>query len=83
MILGALTANGDNRTTLDDLFRRAAIQRPNTIALSDPPNRNALTGQRLAGSTPEAASTQANLIAGGHNPLIAHAFRPCGTPPAT
>jgi hypothetical protein len=41
MILGALTATGDNRTTLDDLFRRAAIQRPNTIALSDPAVRHA------------------------------------------
>jgi hypothetical protein len=44
MILGALTANGDN---------------------------------------PEATATQATLSAGGHNPLIAHAFRPRGTPPAT
>jgi hypothetical protein len=44
---------------------------------------DALTGQRLAGSAPDAAATQANLIAGGHNPLFAHAFRPRGTPPAT
>ena len=30
--------------TLDDLFRRAASQRPNALALCDPPNRLAITG---------------------------------------
>ncbi|MEA2954227.1 MAG: hypothetical protein QOJ96_3747 [Alphaproteobacteria bacterium] len=29
--------------TLDDLFRRAALRRPNTIALADPPNRETFT----------------------------------------
>jgi hypothetical protein len=49
MILGALTATGDNRTTLDDLFRRAAIRRPDTMALSDPPNRRSNWSSSLTG----------------------------------
>jgi len=31
------------RTTLDDLFRRTALRRPDAIALTDPPNREAFT----------------------------------------
>ena len=31
------------RTTLDDLFRRAAMRRPDAIALSDPSNRDSFT----------------------------------------
>lgn len=40
MILGAddHTATG-NRTTLEDLFRRAGVRRPDALALIDPPNR--------------------------------------------
>lgn len=50
MILGqsspqntALLAKGA-RSTLDDLFRRAGIRRPDAIALADPPNRADVTG---------------------------------------
>ena len=32
------------RSTLDDLFRRAASRRPDAIALADPPNRADITG---------------------------------------
>jgi hypothetical protein len=34
----------DSRTTLDALFRRAAIRNVDTIALADPPNRASVTG---------------------------------------
>jgi non-ribosomal peptide synthetase component E (peptide arylation enzyme) len=45
LILGdAQTASASGeRATLDDLFRRAAVQRPNAIALADPPNRESFT----------------------------------------
>lgn len=49
MILGAsgLAAaagpSGQNRITLDDLFRYAAARHPGAIALADPPNRGAFT----------------------------------------
>src|SRR5262245_64076843 len=33
----------DRRATLDDLFMRAALRRPDAIALTDPPNREAFT----------------------------------------
>ena len=32
------------RSTLDDVFRRAAVRRPDAIALADPPNRATVTG---------------------------------------
>jgi hypothetical protein len=47
VILGP--ANNDSstapvpRTTLDDLFRRAAARRPEALALADPPNRESFT----------------------------------------
>jgi AMP-binding enzyme len=48
MILGGKTqdleglAQGD-RTTLDDLFRRAGVRHPDMVALADPPNRESFT----------------------------------------
>ena len=48
MILGdpigrpAASAIG-TRATLDELFRWAAIRRPNSVALIDPPNRTSIT----------------------------------------
>ncbi len=39
--MGATAPGG--RTTLDDVFRRAALRRPNAIALADPPNRASFT----------------------------------------
>jgi hypothetical protein len=46
MILGGSHAphieSGD-RSTLDDLFRSAAVRRPDAIALCDPPNRSSFT----------------------------------------
>jgi hypothetical protein len=32
------------RSTMDDIFRRAALRRPDAIALADPPNRASVTG---------------------------------------
>ena len=48
MILGDTTrasaaAAAGNRATLDDLFRRALMRHPQTIALADPPNRESFT----------------------------------------
>jgi non-ribosomal peptide synthetase component E (peptide arylation enzyme) len=46
VILGDLPATNEligGRTTLDDLFRRAAQRRPDAIALCDPPNRARFT----------------------------------------
>ncbi len=45
MILGAsepFHALPGARATLDDLFRRAGVRRPDALALADPPNRNAV-----------------------------------------
>src|SRR5476651_2130297 len=44
MILGGtdLEATGE-RTTLDDLFRRAGVRHPEMMALADPPNRESFT----------------------------------------
>ncbi len=39
----AATPHGQNRITLDELFRRAAARRPGAIALADAPNRQAFT----------------------------------------
>jgi hypothetical protein len=44
MILGDSNHAGGNRTTLDDLFRRAGVRHPDAIALVDPPNRDSITG---------------------------------------
>src|ERR1700692_3484926 len=44
MILGGNDREaGGNRTTLDDLFRRAGVRHPDAIALCDPPNRESFT----------------------------------------
>ena len=44
MILsGKQQANG-TRVTLDDLFRRVGVRRPNALALTDPPNGESITG---------------------------------------
>ncbi len=44
MILGGENREaGGNRTTLDDLFRRAGVRRPDVLALLDPPNRETFT----------------------------------------
>jgi acyl-CoA synthetase (AMP-forming)/AMP-acid ligase II len=44
MILGESDRAGEPRTTLDDLFRRAGVRRPDALALADAPNRQAVTG---------------------------------------
>jgi|GEM_PF-723162 len=46
MILGDAQRADVNRTTLDDLFRRASVRRPEALALADPPNSAAITGCR-------------------------------------
>ena len=46
MILGDAQRAAVNRTTLDDLFRRATMRRPEALALADPPNSAAITGCR-------------------------------------
>ena len=43
MILDGAASDGD-RTTLDDLFRRAGVRRPQALALADPSNSKAITG---------------------------------------
>lgn len=43
MILGTDNPAGD-RATLDDLFRRAGVRRPEALALADPPNSESVTG---------------------------------------
>src|SRR5262249_59045417 len=47
MILGSpqpqRTAGAGGRITLDDLFRAALAQRPDHVALTDPPHREAFT----------------------------------------
>jgi hypothetical protein len=44
MILGDAEQAGDNRATIDDLFRRAGVRRPDTLALIDPPHCASITG---------------------------------------
>ena len=46
MILGDAQRAAVNRTTLDDLFRRATMRGPEALALADPPNTAAITGCR-------------------------------------
>jgi hypothetical protein len=43
MILDATNSAAGSRTTLDDLFRRAGVRRPQSLALIDPPNRERFT----------------------------------------
>src|SRR6187401_2707111 len=43
MILGDPQTAAVPRTTLDDLFRRAATRHPDAIALADPPNRESFS----------------------------------------
>ena len=43
MILGDAQRADVNRTTLDDVFRRASERRPEALALADPPNSVAIT----------------------------------------
>jgi len=43
MILGEINRESGITTTLDDLFRRAGVRHPDTIALCDPPNRTSFT----------------------------------------
>jgi hypothetical protein len=40
---GGGSPSADNRATLDDLFRRAAIRHPDAVALEDAPNRSSFT----------------------------------------
>jgi hypothetical protein len=40
---GSERAAAAERTTLDDLFRRAGVRNPDTLALVDPPNRESFT----------------------------------------
>jgi non-ribosomal peptide synthetase component E (peptide arylation enzyme) len=46
MIVGAASMNDDSapRTTLDELFRRAAVRNPDAVALADPDDRADYTG---------------------------------------
>ena len=45
MILGDTEREASgNRATLDDLFRRAGVRRPDALALIDPPNGETITG---------------------------------------
>src|SRR3954464_7158656 len=43
MILGNPKPEGIAATTLDDMFRRTVAQRPEAVALADPPNRESFT----------------------------------------
>jgi hypothetical protein len=52
------------RATLDDLFRRAAIRRPDAVALIDPPNRNGFTDGRPRRLTYAEADRMISAIAG-------------------
>ena len=44
MILGGTQQADGTRATLDDLFRRAGVRRPDALALIDPPNGESITG---------------------------------------
>jgi hypothetical protein len=43
MILGERRHTAGSAATLDDLFRRAGVRRPDAVALADPPNREEFT----------------------------------------
>lgn len=45
MILNPTPSPTGNRATLDDMFRRAGVQRPDALALVDPPDCEGLTGR--------------------------------------
>ncbi len=70
MILGQTSAqhvamlSRAGRTTLDDLFRRAAGRRPEAIALADPPNRESVTGGPPRRLTYAQADRMISAIAG-------------------
>ena len=72
MILGEAQRAAINRTTLNDLFRRASVRRPEacrpTVWWRSVPD--AQLGQRLAGSAPEQVQTAARLQAAGVDALI-------------
>src|SRR3974390_810944 len=52
------------RSTLDDVFRRAASRRPDAIALADPPNRGAITDGEPPRLTYAPAARMISAIAG-------------------
>ena len=47
MILGEASRTAASAATLDDLFRRAGVSHPDTLALADPPNRADVTDGAL------------------------------------
>ena len=48
MILGNPKTEGIPATTLDDMFRRTVAQRPDAVALADPPTARLLQMARRA-----------------------------------
>src|SRR3979409_1127107 len=52
------------RSTMDDIFRRAALRRPDAIALADPPNRAGVTGGETRRLTYAQADRMISAIAG-------------------
>ena len=52
------------RSTLDDVFRRAATRRPDAIALADPPNRSSITDGEPRRLTYAQADRMISAIAG-------------------
>jgi hypothetical protein len=52
------------RSTMDDIFRRAALRRPDAIALADPPNRASVTGGDARRLTYAQADRMISAIAG-------------------
>lgn len=67
MILGDLNAaqvEGDDQATLDDLFRDAALRRPEAMALCDPPNRTSFTDGKPRRLTYAQADRAVSAIAG-------------------
>src|SRR5262245_25004411 len=66
MILGdsPTISNAASRATLDDLFRRAATRRPSALALIDPPDREAVTGDAPRRLSYAQADRMVSAIAG-------------------
>jgi len=70
MILGQSTPQQtallakSGRSTMDDIFRRAALRRPDAIALADPPNRASVTGGNARRLTYAQADRMISAIAG-------------------
>ncbi len=52
------------RSTMDDIFRRAALRRPDAIALADPPNRAGVTDGETRRLTYAQADRMISAIAG-------------------